>query len=230
MSSLDTSKDFFNHVFNTSEDSKTEMMNIVQYSILSLIPVVGLNKMMSKYVPDADESKGSIEIGVEIVLQVVTMFIGILLIHRINTFVPTASGEKYPNINIISTILGVLMVIMSLQTKLGDKVSILSERAMQLWEGREGLTSQPAKINNDTQVRVTQPLVNNHAHNPHQQHQSPEQIAINSTPINSLPMNTPPTTQTSPIANQMMSSQLHPSQDQFEPTAANEGGGMFGAW
>jgi hypothetical protein len=240
MSSLDTSKDFFKHVFNMNEDSKSDMMNIVQYAVLSVTPVVLLNKSMSKYVPEADESKGSVELGAEIVLQVIVMFIGLLLIHRINTFIPTFSGEKYPEFNIIYIILAVLMITLSLQTKLGEKVSILSERVMQLWEGREGLTSQPAKTGN-INVKVSQPLSQQQ-----QQHQSPQvhvcadNMAMNSTPISQLPMNpmnTPPTTQTTTIANNMMANNVQsnqmqiPMQEPSEPMAANDGGaGMFSAW
>lgn len=246
MSSLDTSKDFFKHVFNMNEDSKSDMMNIVQYAVLSVTPVVLLNKTMSKYVPEADESKGSVEIGAEVVLQIIVMFIGLLLIHRINTFIPTFSGEKYPEFNIVYIILAVLMITLSLQTKLGEKVSILSDRVMQLWEGREGLTSQPAKAGNNN-VKVSQPLAQQQQqHMP--QHQAPQvhvcadNMAMNSTPISQLPMNpmnTPPTTQTTTIANNMMansnqmqSNQMQmPMQEAFEPVAANDGGaGMFSSW
>jgi hypothetical protein len=243
MSSLDTSKDFFKHVFNMNEDSKSDMMNIVQYAVLSVTPVVLLNKTMSKYVPEADESKGSVEIGAEVVLQIIVMFIGLLLIHRINTFIPTFSGEKYPDFNIVYIILAVLMITLSLQTKLGEKVSILSDRVMQLWEGREGLTSQPAKAGNNN-VKVSQPLAQQQQHMP--QHQAPQvhvcadNMAMNSTPISQLPMNpmnTPPTTQTTTIANNMMGNNVQsnqmqmPMQEAFEPVAANDGGaGMFSSW
>jgi hypothetical protein len=244
MSSLDTSKDFFKHVFNMNEDSKSDMMNIVQYAILSVTPVVLLNKTMSKYVPEADESKGSVEIGAEVVLQIIVMFIGLLLIHRINTFIPTFSGEKYPEFNIVYIILAVLMITLSLQTKLGEKVSILSDRVMQLWEGREGLTSQPAKAGNNN-VKVSQPLAQQQQqHMP--QHQAPQvhvcadNMAMNSTPISQLPMNpmnTPPTTQTTTIANNMMANNVQsnqtqmPMQEAFEPVASNDGGaGMFSSW
>lgn len=244
MSSLDTSKDFFKHVFNMNEDSKSDMMNIVQYAVLSVTPVVLLNKTMSKYVPEADESKGSVEIGAEVVLQIIVMFIGLLLIHRINTFIPTFSGEKYPEFNIVYIILAVLMITLSLQTKLGEKVSILSDRVMQLWEGREGLTSQPAKAGNNN-VKVSQPLAQQQQqHMP--QHQAPQvhvcadNMAMNSTPISQLPMNpmnTPPTTQTTTIANNMMANNVQsnqmqmPMQEAFEPVAANDGGaGMFSSW
>ena len=245
MSSLDTSKDFFKHVFNMNEDSKSDMMNIVQYAVLSVTPVVLLNKTMSKYVPEADESKGSVEIGAEVVLQIIVMFIGLLLIHRINTFIPTFSGEKYPDFNIVYIILAVLMITLSLQTKLGEKVSILSDRVMQLWEGREGLTSQPAKAGNNN-VKVSQPLAQQQQQQHMPQHQAPQvhvcadNMAMNSTPISQLPMNpmnTPPTTQTTTIANNMMANNVQsnqmqmPMQDMFEPVAANDGGaGMFSSW
>ena len=41
---------FFKHVFNFNDDSKSEMMNIIQYAVLALIPVVLMNKIMQKYV------------------------------------------------------------------------------------------------------------------------------------------------------------------------------------
>ena len=237
MSSLDTSKDFFKHVFNMNDDSKKDMMNIIQYALLSVIPVVFLNKTMSKYVPEADETKGSVELGGEVVIQIILMFIGLLLIHRINTFIPTFSDEKYPDFNIIYIVLAVLMVTLSLQTKLGEKVSILCERVMQLWEGREGLTSQPSNVGNI--MKVSQPLAKNNAnqensqqqHSHHQQHsqqqESLENLSNNSTLISQLPINTPPTTQTTTVSNNSIMS----NQDTFEPQAANDGGaGMFSSW
>ena len=50
---------FFKHVFNFNDDSKSEMMNIVQYAVLALIPVIIMNKAMQKFVPEADEEKVS---------------------------------------------------------------------------------------------------------------------------------------------------------------------------
>ena len=138
------------------------------------------------------------------------------------------------------------MITLSLQTKLGEKVSILSDRVMQLWEGREGLSSQPSKVGNST-VKVSQPLSNSPQMQALQtqapQMQAPQMQSpqvhdnINSTPISQLPMNTPPTTQTTTIANNMMANNVQsnqmqmPMQEAFEPVAANDGGaGMFSSW
>ena len=116
-SSDDSNKNFFKHVFNFDDDSKTDILNIIQYALLAIIPIVTLNKTIGKYVPEADEKKGSLEITAEIIVQVISTFMGLLLIHRMITFVPTYSGGKYPDFDIIYVILAILMITMSLQTK-----------------------------------------------------------------------------------------------------------------
>lgn len=130
-----SNKNFIKHVFNFDNDSKSEILNIIQYALLAIIPIVLLNKSMSKYVPEADDKKSSMEVVAEILIQIIFMFMGILLVHRMITFVPTYSGMKYPDYNVIFSILAILMITMSLQTKLGEKVNILVERIVDLWEG-----------------------------------------------------------------------------------------------
>ena len=161
MESLDTKSatGFFKHIFNFEEDSKNDMSNIIQYSILSIIPIVMLNKSMQKYVPEADNKKGSLELLAEISFQIVYMFLGILFIHRIIIYIPTYSGMKYPEFNVIFIILAVLMVILSLQTKLGDKVGIIVDRINDLWEGNSSNTKDK-KTSNDSSnnVKISQPI------------------------------------------------------------------------
>jgi hypothetical protein len=152
-----TATNFFNHVFNFDENSKGDVFNIIQYSMLSIVPVVILNKTMQKYVPEADDHKGSVEILAEIVVQIVGMFLGILLIHRINTYIPTYSGVEYPVFNIIFIILAVLLILLSLQTKLGEKVSILFDRVTELWEGKKKPVPNNSKPNNPV-INVSQPI------------------------------------------------------------------------
>ena len=132
----ESKKNFFKHVFNFEDDSKAEMLNIVQYTLIAIIPMVLLNKSIQKYVPEADDQKSSLEVLAEIILQVIVMFLGLLFIHRMIIFVPTYSGVKFPEYNVIINILSVLMITLSLQTKLGEKVSILVERINELWEGK----------------------------------------------------------------------------------------------
>ena len=156
MDSSDDSKSFFKHVFNFDDDSKSDILNIIQYALIAIIPIVLLNKSMGKYVPESDDKKGSLEISAEIVIQIIVTFIGLLIIHRIITYVPPYSGTKYPDFNIVFIILAVLMITMSLQTKLGEKVSILSDRVMELWDGTS--SDKKKKNGKNGNVRVSQPI------------------------------------------------------------------------
>jgi len=150
---------FFKYVFNFDEDSKHDMMNVVQYAVLAIVPIIVLNKTMQKYVPEADEEKGSAEILAEVVFQIVFMFLGLFFIHRIIAYIPRYSGTKYPEYHVVFNILSTLLVLLSLQTKLGEKVSILFDRVAELWEGK----SDDDKKKKDGKkgkgnVKVSQPI------------------------------------------------------------------------
>ena len=126
---------FLNHVFSTTEEGKAEILNVVQYSLAAILPVVLLNKTVQKFIPEADIEKSSLELLAEVFIQSVVMFIGIVLIHRVITYFPTYSGYKYEAFNLTSVILAFMVIVLSLQTKLGIKVNILVDRAMELWNG-----------------------------------------------------------------------------------------------
>ena len=155
MDSSDESKSFFKHVFNFDDDSKSEILNILQYSVIAIIPVVILNKTMQKYVPESDDKKSSLEVTAEILIQIIVMFIGLLIVHRIITYIPTYSGAKYPEFHIVYIILAILMITMSLQTKLGEKVSLLVDRISELWNGKSDNKKKNGKNGN---VKVSQPI------------------------------------------------------------------------
>ena len=48
-----SNNDFMNHVFNFDNNTKNELMNIIQYGILSVIPIVILIKSVSSLIPEA---------------------------------------------------------------------------------------------------------------------------------------------------------------------------------
>jgi hypothetical protein len=215
---------FIKHVFNFDENSKAEILNIIQYSVLALIPVVIINKLMQRFVPEADDEKGSVEIVAEILGQVITMFLFILLIHRIITYIPTYSGEKYLDFSVTNIILAMLVIILSLQTKLGEKVSIISDRIMDLWDGPKDTKKGKKGQGN---VKVSQPI----SQNQNQMAMSQSLNSSGSTSISSLP------TQQLPDYNNMYQQDptplvgaASPGMESFAPMAANEGGGgAFGS-
>lgn len=177
----DSNKNFFKHVFNFDDDSKSEILNIIQYAIISIIPLVILNKSIGKYVPEADDRKGSVEITAEVVIQIIVTFMGLLIIHRIVTFIPTYSGAKYPEYHIVFNVLAILMITLSLQTKLGEKVSILVDRVMELWDGKTDKKKNSS--NNNSNVKVSQPISGQQAANMVLN----QQVYTDGTAISSLP-------------------------------------------
>ena len=190
-SSDDSNKSFFKHVFNFDDDSKSDILNIIQYALIAIIPIVILNKSIGKYVPESDDKKGSLEISAEIIIQIIVTFMGLLIVHRIITFIPTYSGAKYPEFHIVYIILAILMIAMSLQTKLGEKVSILYDRLAELWNGKPAKKKQQTN-QSSSQVKVTQPISNNQNQN-----------AVNQSLYGGTPINQLPASQTLPNYNEM---------------------------
>jgi hypothetical protein len=222
---------FFKHVFNFNQESKDEMLNIIQYAILAIIPVIILNKLMQRFVPEADDEKSSIEITAEVLAQIIVMFLVILIINRIITYIPTYSGEKYVTFSVTSIILPMLVVILSLQTKLGEKVAILVDRLIELWEGRTSESKTKNTKNGKSQVKVSQPISQN------QTAMNQSLNSMGSTSISSLPPVQSTMTQQSPNYDQMYQQDSTPligastpGTENFEPAPANMGGGgAFGS-
>ena len=121
-----TQKTFFSHVFSMSEESTAEVMNVLQYALMGIIPIIILNK--------------------------------IIIIHRIITYIPTYSGFKYENLTLTNVILAFLIIVLSIQTKLGLKVNIIVDRVLELWNGPTYATKEGMKQG----VKVSKP-VSNHA-------------------------------------------------------------------
>ena len=225
-----TSKSFFKHVFNFEEDGKGEMLNTIQFSLLSIIPIVILNKVMQKFVPEADEQKGSMEILAEVVIQIIIMFVGLLFIDRMITFVPTYSGIQYPEHSILFIILGTLMITLSLQTKLGEKVSILVDRVVELWEGKSESDKKGKKKKGQGNIKVSQPIAQG------QPQVVRETFSDGTTPIDQLAQpnfNQMYGGQQTPLVNAATPGQNNPYVDPMMmpsgPMAANEAlGGSFG--
>lgn len=152
---------FFNSVFDFGQDSKAEMSNIIQYSLMSLVPIILLNKVTQSIIPEADESKGSFELGAEVAFQTIFMFLGLYIIHKAIIYVPTYSELKYSELNITNIVLVALVIVLSLQTRLGEKGNIIYERLWDYIEGKKPVT--PEKQTSQTQ-QILQPQ-----HVPHQQ-------------------------------------------------------------
>lgn len=156
---------FFKTVFMVDKTEQSYMMNIMQYTLLAMVPVVLVLKLLKNYVPDVDEEKGTVNISAEIIAQVLFIMMSIYFLHRIIVYFPTYSGVTYGNIDLTNTIIMFLFIIFTMQTKLGEKVQIVIERVVDLFEGNNSKTPVQAGAKN-TGVKVIQPISNQFVNNP----------------------------------------------------------------
>jgi hypothetical protein len=154
---------FIKTVFPFDEEQKGMLLNIIQYAVLAIIPIVILLKMIKNYIPEAEDDKGSLVILVEVFGQVIIMFMALYFIHKIIEYIPTYSGFKYGEVNVFNIIPALLLISITMQTKLGEKVEILMDRLWELYEGRPSSNNQGKGGQGQGQVRVTQPLSQQYA-------------------------------------------------------------------
>ena len=231
---------FIKYVFNTDEDSKCEMMNMVQYVLLAIIPAILILKAVRVAVPEEDDSKGSIEIVAECLAQIAFIVLAIYFSDKAIRYVPTYSKCDYVKGNILSFLLPFVVLMLTMQTKLGAKINILLDRVMELWHGK----SEDAVNVKSGNVKSTQPLAGQHQPSQADTRMDNMQLLPSTPGMTGLPTGVIPPQQ-SPDFNQMYQSaptpmvNAHtPGQENMMgmmdqgPIAANEIGGFggFSSW
>jgi len=221
----DESMGFFNYVFNFDNENKMRIMNMLQYTLLAIIPILLVLRGIKHLIPEEDDSKGSFEILAESIGQVILIMVSIWITNKIINYIPTYSGEDYPKFNEISFVLPFILLLATMQTKLGAKFNILIDRTMNLITGKnsqEGFNNTDKKQGQgqaqgqgQNVVRVTQPLGGGGMHQPSQADYLDRTQLLPSNPQ----MSAMPTQQQQPVPD--MNSVYQ--QQYNEPVAANDG-------
>lgn len=227
MNSLDTdienavSKNvgFIEHVFYLTDSNKNELINLLQYVLLGIIPVIIINKLVQNFIPEVDEEKDSIQISLECIAQIVVLFTAMFFIHRMITYIPTYTGQPYAEVNLLASGITFLIIVLGLQTKLGEKIELLYNRILDYWYGDANIAEEKPKSKNI--------ISNNH------QPSRADNLGMSSIPQNTTPL--PPAMPTQQAQQPTMQQQVQPQMNfdmmYQEPMAANEGFTSFGgAW
>lgn len=226
---------FLKNVFMIDKTEKGYLMNIVQYTLLAIVPVLVILKLLKNYVPDVDDEKGSIIMSTEVIVELLFIMIAIYFIHRIIIYIPTYSGSEYGNVDLTNIIIMFLFIIFTMQTKLGEKVQILIERLVDVFEGKKSLKDSSKENNsNASGVKVIQPISNQFISNPTIEQMLTPQMTNNKAQTTEYSLQQ----QNSPNFNNMYAGPdtplvgaATPSDSTMEPMAANSfGGGSFGSW
>lgn len=179
-----TNDGFIQHVFNFDEEHRGEMLNILQYTFLSIIPLIVIIKLIERIIPDVDSQKGSIELTGEILAEITIFFMGFYFTNKTILYIKPYSEIEYPTIVLQS--LSFMFIILSMNTKISNKVNILLDRLSTAWNGGNSSNDKKAK---KTSVKVSQPISNSNVSNQFQQ-QSQQQSYSDTSLINNLPNTT----------------------------------------
>ena len=133
---------FTKTVFKFDDESRAEYLNVIQYTIMAIVPILLLNKLVGYVMPIVDETKGSLELSLEVIIQSILLFIGILIINKAVRYFPTYSGKDYKPMDILSIVPMFLVIMLSLQTRIGQKSAIVIDRTMELVNEKIGIESK----------------------------------------------------------------------------------------
>ena len=146
---------FVKHVFNFDNDTKNELMNMIQYLLLAIIPLTFFNKLICSFIPEVDESKGNFDLLSEVILHLILTILSIYLVNRVITFVPTYSGRTLDNVNFIN----IALVLLMFNRKSKTKLDVLFKRVQAMWDGEEPTNKKKSRKNgNQPVVKVSQPI------------------------------------------------------------------------
>lgn len=235
---------FFKYVFNFDEENKHNLMNMVQYTLLSIIPVIIILRLIKHIIPEEDETKGSLEITIECVGQILLIVLAIWFTNKVIRYIPTYSGEYYGKFNETNFIIPFIIILATMQTKLGAKLNILIDRVVDLWQGKKEPMQQQGQQGQQGQntVRVSQPFAGggggggqrqiNQADYLDRNQLLPSNPQLTAMPQQQQQMGQQPSTdfngmyQNSPTP---MIGAMNPGGGLMEPMAANEMGGGWGS-
>ena len=146
-----TGNSFMQHMLKFDNDTKNELLNNAQYAALLIIPLYLAVHFIESIMPELDSSKSHMHLLGESLVHVMLLFITVYMINRLITFIPTYSKKCYDEINFINVI---LLVALS-TNKIKDKLSELTNRLEQMWNGDEPETKD---TNKKPVVKVSQPI------------------------------------------------------------------------
>ena len=126
----DVNNSLINYMFTMSDNEKDTILNIIQYTSLSIVPLIIIIKLMNVYLPKYNEHKGNIEILIEVILQLIFTIIFLWFINKFILYIPTYSKTTYENINIMNMILPIIFILFTLETNINKKVILLSNKLM----------------------------------------------------------------------------------------------------
>jgi hypothetical protein len=123
-----TNGGFFSYVFKLSKFKQADLLNFVQYSSLSIIPVLILYYLIKKFSFRCTYADSSLYIISITLLPIVLFVIGIYFIDRLINFIPSLSGKYYDVINLTNISILIIIILLTSRGGYQERTSILLYR------------------------------------------------------------------------------------------------------
>jgi len=127
-----TQGSFISYMFSMTDGEKVELINMFQYIILAIIPIILIVTLMKSYIPPVNNKKGSAEVAIELIVQLVVLVSFFFLIHKLILFIPTYTKQNYPSIQFFPVLLPLLFILFTLDKNIGEKAQLLLQRGLVL--------------------------------------------------------------------------------------------------
>lgn len=166
---------FFEHMSNFDDQTKSDLLNMFQYTLLLIIPVILLDKAIGDLFTHDTDDKHAFELVFEVVTEVVLLIVGMYVSHRLVSYVPTYSGQSYKTVSFTSVLLVFVFIVTMFQTSLREKVDALVERVYYYIAGLLGVetfTGNNPNSNSNSNSPTSKPVHNNNGNQNVNQHVS----------------------------------------------------------
>lgn len=205
---------FFEYLTSFEDEQKYELMNMFQYALLLILPVMLLNKGIGEMFTSTTEDKTSVEISLELLAELFVLLFGIFMIHRIVCYVPTYSEKPYTPFSLIGFVFTFIVILFSFDTNLRAKFDVLFQNVYQFVSGK--VVQQPTKEQTETRTSTSTPTTQS------TQVQTPP-VYVNQQAVQHIPPNS--NTSVSSSANnyqQQMNQKVYEFPQQYPDTSNTE--------
>lgn len=152
---------FLNFVFNFDDDNKNMLANLFQFTFLAIPLTLIVLKLINHFTQPVNDEVSSLELSLEITLTISALLLSIWFINKIVRYVPTYSETDYTLLNESSFVVPFLIILFTIQTKFGDKINLLIERFIDVYDGKTKLRNDSKQ--NQSNVKTRQPIVQEQA-------------------------------------------------------------------
>ena len=135
----DNSKSFIDYITSFSATEKAQVMNLLQYCGIAVLPLLAVLKFMKIYMPISNPLKPTSELVFEVIVQLIVILVSFFFIHKLVLYFPTYSQVNYENFSLLSGMLPLLFLMFTLDTKISEKLNVLFDRLLTM----VGLVKEP---------------------------------------------------------------------------------------